>query len=69
MSPLLTVAMVSLVSAEAAVAATSDAAYVAWLDAANAPSPWPTDATVAQTAASLNAVLTYYGVNTSAASA
>jgi len=49
-------------SARGALVAATDAAYVAWLAAGNAPTPWPRDATGAVTSAALDAVLEAAGL-------
>ncbi|WP_315701282.1 MULTISPECIES: DUF4376 domain-containing protein [unclassified Bradyrhizobium] len=46
----------------AAIVPSNDQAYMAWVGAGNGPSPWPTDASGAQTSASLQEVLSPYGL-------
>ncbi|WP_316191600.1 MULTISPECIES: DUF4376 domain-containing protein [unclassified Bradyrhizobium] len=49
-------------SKAAALVAANDEAYVAWATGGNAATPWPTDASGAQTTAALQEVLSPYGL-------
>ena len=49
-------------SRAASLVSASDATYVAWLAAGNAPTPWPADASGAQTTAALQDVLSPLGL-------